>query len=336
MTSAPKDTPPAPGEFEQIAQRFLPLTFGRPEALGLLDDAALIPSRPGYDLVITADALVEGVHFLPGTSGDRVAHKLLGTNLSDLAAKGAEPYGCFLTICWPVHYDQTERDRFATALGEGLAACGMALFGGDTTATAGPLTASLTAMGWVPAGGMMRRSGARVGDRVMVTGTIGDGYLGLLAARGALLDLGGGDRAALQARYERPQPRLALRQALRGHATACADVSDGLAADAGHIGLASRVGIQIDLARVPLSGAALAWIALQRDEAQARSALITGGDDYELVCTASPDRAAAFIGAARDAGLALSDIGCVVEGDGVRVDWQGRRMALTQAGYRHP
>ena len=333
--SAPEDTPSAPGEFEQIARRFLPLTFGRPEALGLLDDAAVIPSRPGHDLVVTADALVEGVHFLPGTPGDLVAHKLLGANLSDLAAKGAEPYGCFLTVCWPGHYDQAGRDLFAKALGEGLAASGMALFGGDTTATPGPLTASLTALGWVPAGGMIKRSGARVGDRVLVTGTIGDGYLGLLAARGALVDMRDADRAALQARYERPRPRLALRQALRDYATACADISDGLAADAGHVALASGVGILMDLGRVPLSPAARAWMALQSDEAQARSALITGGDDYELICTVAPDRACAFIRSAGDLGLTLSEIGQVVDGEGVEIDWQGLAIVLGQTGYRH-
>ena len=266
-------------EFQDIARRFRPLTFGAPEALNLLDDAAVIASRPGFDLIITKDALVEGVHFLPLERADRIARKLLRTNLSDLAAKGAEPYGCFLAVSWPPHYDAAARDLFAVALGEDLAYYGLALFGGDTTSTPGPLTLSLTALGWVPQGQMIQRKGARIGDDLVVTGTIGDGYLGLMAAQGAIAGLRAEQNHALEDRYHHPRPRLGLGEIMRTHVRACADISDGLAADANHLAKASGVGVCIDLEKVPLSEAARAWLATQSDPSAARLALATGGDD---------------------------------------------------------
>lgn len=322
-------------EFQDIARRFRPLTFGAPEALDLMDDAAVIPSRPGFDLVVTQDALVEGVHFLAGERPDRIARKLLRTNLSDLAAKGAEPYGCFLAVSWPSHYGPDARDQFAKALGEDLSHFGLALFGGDTTSTPGPLSLSLTAMGWVPQGQMVRRKGARIGDDLMVTGTIGDGYLGLLAAQGRLAMLSAEQNRALEDRYHHPRPRLGLGQALRAHATACADVSDGLAADAGHIAVASAVGLELDLERVPLSEAALAWLALQDDPVAARLALVTGGDDYELVCTVPPDQLEAFMSKAADLGIDATPIGQVVLEPGVRLSWRGAVQNVRTLGYQH-
>jgi len=322
-------------EFQDIARRFRPLTFGAPEALDLMDDAAVIASRPGFDLVVTKDALVEGVHFLAGERPDRIARKLLRTNLSDLAAKGAEPYGCFLAVSWPPHYDADARDQFAKAMGEDLALFGMALFGGDTTATPGPLTLSLTAMGWVPQGQMVRRKGARIGDDLLVTGTIGDGFLGLWAAQGRLPMLTLQQNLALEDRYHHPRPRLGLGLALRAHATACADVSDGLAADAGHIAAASAVGLRIDLEQVPLSEAALAWLALQDDPVAARLALITGGDDYELVCTISPEQREVFISHAAGLGIEVAVIGKVVSEPVVSLYWRGAIQNIRTFGYQH-
>jgi len=322
-------------EFQDIARRFRPLTFGAPEALELLDDAAVIPSRPGFDLVVTKDALVEGVHFLAGERPDRIARKLLRTNLSDLAAKGAEPYGCFLAVSWPAHYDADGRDQFAKALGEDLSHFGLSLFGGDTTSTPGPLTLSLTAMGWVPQGQMVRRKGARIGDDLMVTGTIGDGHLGLLAAQGRLPMLTAAQNLALQERYHHPRPRLGLGLSLRTHATACADVSDGLAADAGHIAAASAVGLEIDLEKVPLSEAVLTWLVLQEDPVAARLALVTGGDDYELVCTVAPDQRAAFMLDAAALGFGATLIGKVVLELGARLSWRGDIQDIRTFGYQH-
>jgi len=269
-------------EFGQIARLYRPLTRGAPEALDLLDDAAVIPSRPGFDLVVTKDAMVEGVHFLAGEAPELVARKLLRVNLSDLAAKGAQPYGYFLAVAWPKSCDWAARRRFADGLAEDGEAFDLTLLGGDTVSTTGPLTVSLTLLGWVAAGGTIRRGGGRPGDLVMVSGTIGDGFLGLGAARGEIPDQDG----YLAGRYRLPTPRLDLREALAAGASAAADVSDGLIADAGHVARASGCGLRLDLERLPLSPAAQAWLAGQGDRTAALVALASGGDDYEVVCAA--------------------------------------------------
>lgn len=269
-------------EFGEIARLFRPLTFGAPGALDLKDDAAVLTWRPGFDLVVTKDAIVEGVHFPEGEDPALIARKLLRVNLSDLAAKAADPFACFLAVAWPKAFDAVSRAAFAAGLGEDLERFGVALMGGDTVSTSGPLTASLTAMGWAPEGGMIRRGGARVGDILMVSGTIGDGYLGLAARQGKLEDPEGW----LTGRYQLPEPRLDLTLALRAGAHAAADVSDGLIADAGHIAEASDLGLVMDLALMPLSSAARHWLAAQDDRVRALLSLASGGDDYEVVCTA--------------------------------------------------
>ena len=322
-------------EFGDIARRFAPLSFGAPEALGLLDDAAVIGARPGYDLVITQDALVEGVHFMPNERADRVAQKLLRTNLSDLAAKGAQPYGCFLSISWPSHYDDAARDLFAAALKTDLAQYGLALFGGDTTATPGPLTASLTALGWVKAGSMVRRAGAKAGDLIFVSGTIGDAYLGLRLAMGEDLGLSATDQAFLLDRYHCPQPRLDLRSALLGHAKAAADVSDGLVADCGHIARASGLGLTLELDKIPLSVAARRWIDSVADPAKALLNLATGGDDYEIVCAVKLEAMLAFASATEGLGTAMTTIGQFGAEPQLNVCFKGTAQSVAEAGYQH-
>jgi thiamine-monophosphate kinase len=313
---------PTSGEFADIARLFRPLTRGAPEAFGLLDDAAAVPARPGYDLILTKDAVVEGVHFPRGEAPDLIARKLLRANLSDLAAKGAEPYGYLLATAWPASWDAVAKAAFAAGLDSDGREFGLTLLGGDTVSTPGPMMASATLLGWVPAGGMVRRSGARPGDLMLVSGTIGDGHLGLLAARGELAD----EDSFLANRYRLPQPRLSLREALRAHAHAAADVSDGLVADAGHIATASGTGVLLDLDRLPLSPAARAWLAAQPDEAAARLRLATGGDDYEIVCAAAPEHAAA---------LGLTVIGEVFGGTGVQVLAGGRLVDPAAGGWTH-
>ena len=307
-------------EFSEIARLFRPLTGGAAGAFDLLDDAAVVPQRPGFDLVVTKDAIVEGVHFPVGERSDLIARKLLRVNLSDLAAKAAEPFGCFLAVAWPNAFGPAEREAFAAGLGEDLQAFGVALLGGDTVSTPGPFTASLTALGWVPEGRMVRRAGAAVGDLVAVSGTIGDGTLGLAAARGEIDDPDG----SLLDRYRLPNPRLDLRQALRDHATAAADVSDGLVADAGHVAEASGLGMRLDLDALPLSPAARRWLDLQPDRSAALIGLATGGDDYEVVCT-MPDAAPE----------GFTVIGAVVAGSGVEVRVDGMRLDVAQGGWRH-
>lgn len=313
-----KDGPP--GEFSEIARLFRPLAFGNAGAFDLMDDAAVVPQRPGFDLVVTKDAMVEGVHFPADEAPELVARKLLRVNLSDLAAKAAEPFGCFLAVAWPAAYGPAERAAFAAGLGQDLQAFGVALLGGDTVSTPGPLTASLTALGWVPQDAMVRRAGARPGDLVAVSGTIGDGALGLGAVRGEVDDPDGW----LAARLRLPTPRLELRETLRAHASAAADVSDGLVADAGHIAEASGVGLRLDLDALPLSAPARRWLDGQPDRTAALVRLATGGDDYEVVCA---------LRSAVPSGLVVC--GAITAGAGVDVRAAGRKVKVARGGWSH-
>ena len=309
-------------EFGEIARLFLPLTRGAPGAFELKDDAAVIPQRAGHDIVVTKDAIVESVHFPTGEAPDLVARKLVRVNLSDLAAKAAEPFAAFLAVSWPVHYTLRDRERFVLGLASDLEAFNVDLLGGDTTSTPGPFTCSLTAMGWVPAGRMIRRAGARPGDRVLVSGAIGDATLGLAAIQGEVSDPDG----RLVHRYRFPEPRLDLRATLRRHATAAADVSDGLIADARHIAEASGVGLMLDLDQIPLSGAAATWLERQEDVASSLLRLATGGDDYEIVCTMPS-------GATRPRGFTV--IGEVRETPGLEVRAAGRIVDPGAGGWTH-
>ncbi|HYE45465.1 MAG TPA: thiamine-phosphate kinase [Caulobacter sp.] len=319
---------PDEGEFGWIERLLRPLTRGHPGALDLLDDAAVLTPREGHDLVVTKDAMVAGVHFLADDPLDTVAAKLLAVNLSDLAAKAAEPVGYFLSVAWPRDVTWAEKQRFAEGLRQAGDAWGLPLLGGDTVSTPGPLTLTATLMGEVPAGGMVRRATARPGDLLMVSGFIGDGWLGLQAARGQLPDAGG----YLAARYRTPQPRLDLIPALRRFARASADVSDGLLADAGRIAIASGFAAEIALEQVPISEPAAAWLAVQPDEAAARLALATGGDDYQVLCAIDP----AELPAIRAAGLDLSVVGRVRLGEGVTAVFGGRSMPAPRLGWTHP
>lgn len=307
-------------EFSEIARLFRPLTGGTAGAFDLLDDAAVVPQRLGFDLVITKDAIVEGVHFPQGEGPGLVAKKLLRVNLSDLAAKAAEPFGCFLAVAWPKAFGPNDRAAFAGGLGEDLKEYGVALLGGDTVSTPGPFTISLTALGWVPAGRMVRRAGAKPGDILAVSGTIGDGALGLLAVRGEVGDADG----FLADRYRLPTPRLDLRAGLAAHATAAADVSDGLIADAGHIAEVSGVRLTLDLDRMPLSAQARRWVEAQPDRTAALVRLATGGDDYEIVCTL-----------AGEVPEGLTVIGEVSAGEGTEVRAGARTLEVAQGGWRH-
>lgn len=309
-------------EFGEIARLFLPLTRGAPGAFELKDDAAVIPQRPGHDTVVTKDAIVESVHFPTGEAPDLVARKLVRVNLSDLAAKAAEPFAAFLAVSWPAHYTLRDRERFVLGLASDLEAFNVDLLGGDTTSTPGPFTCSLTALGWVPTGRMIRRAGARPGDRVLVSGAIGDATLGLAAIQGEVSDPDG----RLVHRYRVPEPRLDLRATLRRHATAAADVSDGLIADARHIAEASGVGLMLDLDQIPLSGAAATWLEGQEDVAASLLRLATGGDDYEIVCTMPS-------GATRPRGFTV--IGEVRETPGLEVRAAGRIVDPGAGGWTH-
>lgn len=309
-------------EFDLIERLFRPLTQGAPEALNLRDDAAVIPSRPGYDLVITTDTLIEGVHFLADDPPDLVARKLLRVNLSDLAAKAAVPYGYFLNVSWPHECPAETPRQFAAGLARDQRTFDLKLFGGDTTATPGPLTVGATLLGWVATGAMVRRAGARAGDLLLVSGVIGDAHLGLTAAQVGLDGFAAWENEVLAQRYRLPLPRLDLRGAL-AQAHACADVSDGLIADAGHLARASGLALEIDLERLPMSPLVARWVDGQANRVDALARLAAGGDDYELVCAA----AVAIDG--------FTVVGRFVDGEGTQVRHQGRPVRVNRAGFRH-
>lgn len=321
------------GEFETIRRLFAPLAhpeWGR----GLRDDVAVVPSRPGFDLVLTKDTIVEGVHFLPTDPLDTVAQKLLRVNLSDLAAKGAEPFGYLLSCGWSERCGWPERQAFAEGLAADQKAFNIALVGGDTVVTPGPAIFSATLMGWSPKGRTVSRAGARPGDLVFVTGFIGDGWLGLQAAQ-EKLPLAAERIAALVDHYRRPIPRLIFADVIRDAASASVDVSDGLIADLGHIAEASRVGIDIDLEVTPLSPAGQAWFAGRVDEQAALEKLVTGGDDYEIAFTAGAKDEPALRREAERRHIWLTCLGRVTEGRGVTARFAGQPVAFETAGFTH-
>jgi thiamine-monophosphate kinase len=323
----------ASGEDSLIARYFQPLATD-PGAFDLGDDAAVLKAR-GDDVVVTTDAIVEGVHFLPDDPPDTIARKALGVNLSDLAAKGAVPAGCVLTLALR-DADESWLKRFAQALGEDCARYGGPLLGGDTVSTPGPLMISVTAFGRVPEGRMIRRNGAKPGDLVLVTGTIGDAALGLDVLRGGAATgaAGAAAKEMLIGRYRVPQPRVALASALRDHAHAAMDVSDGLAGDLAKLCKVSGVSADINAMQVPLSVAAAELVA---QGAVGIETLVAGGDDYEVLCTLPIDRLAAFQRAAQAADVTVTAIGTIVSGERAPrfLDRDGHEIALPRLSYSH-
>jgi thiamine-monophosphate kinase len=316
------------GEFEFIAARLKPLAAGTPGALDLEDDAALLDLPAGMSLVLTKDAMVAGVHFLHDDPPGEIAKKLLRVNLSDLAAMGAAPLGYLLALARAKETPESWLADFCRGLAEDQAEFGIGLLGGDTVSTPGPLTLSLTALGQVPQGQALRRRGARPGDDLFVSGTLGDAALGLLALQGKV-DPGPEQRAFLIRRYRLPQPRLALGQTLRGLARAAIDVSDGLLADLGHILEVSGVGAELRADELPLSPAA-------RHLSGARDAALAGGDDYELLFTAPPERRDQIAALASRLDLPLTRIGRLDAGSRLKVvDAAGQETAPARRGWQH-
>jgi thiamine-monophosphate kinase len=316
-----------------IARHFAPLAT-HPGALGLSDDAAFIKPPPGCDLVLQADALVGGVHFFPDDAAHMIASKALRMNLSDLAAKGAKPLGFLLSLALPKELGDDWLSDFANGLRGDAVLFGCPLFGGDTTRTPGPAMISIAMFGSVPEGTMVRRAGAKPGDLVFVSGTIGDAALGLYLRRGdTTWKLDAAQRQHLVSRYLLPQPRNALAEAVRTHASAAMDVSDGLAGDLAKLCRVSEVAADIDAARVPHSDAAEA--AMAADPA-ARETALTGGDDYEILCTVPPAKVESFRAAAQVAQVPVSEIGVVAAGKGVRfLDAQGKPLNFKRTSFSH-
>jgi thiamine-monophosphate kinase len=324
---------PASAEDSLIAWYFRPLATD-PGAFGLLDDAAVLKAI-GDDIVVTTDAIIEGVHFLADDPPDMVARKALRVNLSDLAAKGATPVGFVLTLALR-GADDAWLKPFARGLGEDALHFGCPLLGGDTVSTPGPLMISITAFGRVPPGKMVHRSGAKPGDRVVVTGTIGDAALGLDILRGGAAAAAGdaAGRELLVGRYRVPQPRNILANAVRDHAHAAMDVSDGLAGDLAKLCEASGVSAVIDTPSIPLSAAAATLLARGTVGIEA---LVSGGDDYEILCAIPEAGFEAFAEAARAAGVAVTAIGTVIADNSAPrfLDGEGREIALKRLSYSH-
>jgi len=314
------------GEFELIARYFAPLAKGFDGARGLLSDNAFLAADARRDLVVKTDTVVAGVHFLPDERPELVAAKALRVCLSDLAAGGSVPFVFQLSLSLNRGWNERWVARFSRGLAGEQKRYGITLCGGDTVVSPGPLSVTITAFGRVAHGKGLGRDGARSGDELWVSGTIGDAALGLIAARGKLRS------ATLERRYRLPRPRTALGPLLVGVAHATADVSDGLLADAGHIAEASGLAVHIERDLVPLSAAA-------REAVTARRALwanvLGGGDDYELVIAVPPSRQAALRAASRAARTKLTRIGRFTRGHGVHLTVAGREVRAPRRGYVH-
>lgn len=325
------------GEDELIATTFAPLASGFPGALDLKDDCAVLTPPAGEDLVLTTDAVAEGVHFLSDDAPADIAWKALAVNVSDLTAKGARPLAYLLSLSFPERPQRAWLDAFAKGLAEAQAAFGISLAGGDTDRRPGPLSATVTAIGCVPHGRMVRRASARAGDVLFLSGTLGDAALGLLLrqdrGRAAELGLDEAETQALVARYLRPAPRLALAPHLLTFATAAMDVSDGLIKDCGRLARVSGLGATIEGAGLPFSAPVRAVLARRPD---LLVLALTGGDDYEVLAAVAPDRADAFRAAAAGSGVPVAAIGRFGAGSGVTVSGlDGQPLETGTGGWDH-
>jgi len=324
--------PSRSGEFVLIDRYFRPLAGEG--ALDLRDDAALVTPRAGEEIVVTKDMVVEGVHFFADDPPGAIAAKALRVNLSDLAAKGAEPFGYFLGLGLRDGWNESWVAAFAAGLAADQATYRVSLFGGDTTRGGERTIVSVTALGRLPAATMVHRSGARAGDVVMVTGTIGDAAIALAIRTGAAPAPDNETAEALRRRFLYPQPRIAIAPDIRRFATASMDVSDGLVGDRGHLCRASRVSAEIDASLVPLSGPARTVIHRTPD---LLATALTGGDDYEILLTVPASAAEAFAAACREDGVPVATIGTIIEGEAPPVvnGSDGRPLDLPRRSFDH-
>lgn len=325
-----------PSEDDLVARFFRPLATAA-GAFGLVDDCAALVPPPGHELVLKTDAVAAGIHFFADDPWDLVARKALRVNVSDLAAKGAVPLGWMLTLALPADWREADLAALARGFAEDQETFGLSLLGGDTIRSPDGLLLSITVMGTAPLGAMVRRAAARPGDRLYVSGSLGDAALGLLArtdpARAAAWGLDDAARAHLARRYLLPEPRLPLAPVLRAHARAAMDLSDGLGLDLTRMCRASGVGASVDLAALPLSAAARVVLAAEPGLVER---VVSGGDDYEILAAVPPEAAADFEAAARAAGVSVAAIGRIEAERVVRfVAADGAVAPITVGGYRH-
>jgi len=315
-------------EFEIIAEIFAPLATA-PGAFGLKDDAAAIPARPGFDMIATTDQIAQDIDFFAFDPAAEIAQKALRVNLSDLAAKGAVPEFYLLGLTLPQGMTREWISSFASGLGLDQARYGVSLLGGDTS-RGEVLSIVIAAFGFVPQGKMLKRSGARPGDGVYVTGSIGDSGGGLAIFKREKHSLSESHRDHLTSRYRLPEPPVSFGTALRDLASASVDVSDGLIADLGHLAQASGIRIAIEAERIPRSEALRAFWS---DSIDAIIRAATVGDDYQIAFTADPAREDQIRAAARD--VPVTRIGTVMEGQGMELIHKGQPLPIPKPGYRH-
>ena len=323
---------------EAIIQGFLaPLARGFPGAFGLKDDCALLTPEPGTELVLKTDPVAEGVHFMSDDAPGDVAWKALAVNVSDLAAKGATPIGYLMALSFRAAPATAWLAAFAAGLDHAQQQFGCHLMGGDTDRRPGPITVTITAVGSVPQGRMIRRDTARPGNALFVSGTLGDGALGLLLRRNSRLaatwGLSAADGEHLRGRYVRPEPRLGLGSALREHASAAMDISDGLAKDLGRMCRACGCGAWVQLADLPLSAAAGRALAA---DPKLMLAIAAGGDDYEVLSAVAPEKASDFVAAAARAGVPVTRIGTLTDSNDVLLEGSdGLPVSFPSSGWDH-
>jgi len=323
------------GEFDYIRRRLAPLSMSAPGAAGLTDDGAVITAPPGHELAITADTLIEGRHFPVGEDPALAARKALRVNLSDLAAMGADPLAYLSCVVWPEDGREARAEAFADGLALDQSEFNIPLIGGDTTRAPGPWVIAITALGAVPTGRTVRRSGAQIGDVIVVTGTIGDAGLGLKWRQGDL-KAPGEDAAFFNQRLTLPQPRHGVADLVREYAHAAIDVSDGLLADLRHVCAASGLGAELALDQIPLSEPAKRWCLTRSERGEALLELAAAGDDYELLLTLPPHQLTAFQQAAQARGVPVTQIGVMAAAEaGIDIRYENQLVRPARWGFTH-
>lgn len=334
QTGPTADTERVTSETDLIATYLAPLSRTMPGAFDLKDDAALIETESDVDLILSTDPVIAGVHFLHSDRADDIAWKALAVNVSDLIAKGGEPLGYTMALAFPAPPLRSWMALFVDGLRAAQSEFGIGLIGGDTDRSPGPLSIAITAIGAVPRDQFVPRNGARAGDHVFVTGTLGDSALGLkLHSDVAFLpELNSGDRSFLIGRYLRPSPRLAMARLLRTYATAALDISDGFVKDLRRLA-GQNTQIEVEFARLPLSVPCRAVLALDMGHA---GSVLAGGDDYEVLCAISPADITDFVSEARHAGVAVTELAVLTPGTGVRIiSAEGANMTGDVGGFDH-
>lgn len=323
-------------ETELIEMYLAPLAADAPGSFGLKDDAALIEMEPGFDLVVSTDPVIEGVHFFADDNARDVAWKALAVNASDIAAKGADAHTYTMAMAFPQAPERTWMAEFCAGLREAQSAFGYQLIGGDSDRTPGPLSIAITAFGKIPRGRMVHRQNASPGDHVFVSGTLGDASLGLMLRQSP--DVFGKDfsiahKAHLLGRYLRPQARVELARVLRDHASASLDVSDGLVKDATRLAVGAEAALSVNVTWLPLSAAARAVLTAVPEYIDK---IVAGGDDYEILCAVPPSRVDAFRKAAAVAGVSVTQIGILTAGVGASISRaDGTPILMARTGFDH-